>query len=351
MNLLFLIDSLHTGGAEKLVVDTANYLLRDKGMKVFIVTTVASGGELINELDAAITYTHIPCHIRNIFSGIRRLKAFIRNNHITHVHAHLYHSMIVARFTKTKTNKLFFTYHNMEYDKNDIFYSRKRILLDKWTMKDAYTSVFVSAPVMKVVQQERGVGKNDRVLYNYPSGRFSPCYQYKENEQLKILSVGNLKAAKNFNFLIEAWSQLGNEKILLDIYGDGEKKTELETLIKKTGVVNVNLKGKAFITSELLCNYDAFIMSSHSEGMPVALIEAMASGLPSVLPDHLQVMKDLAGDSAVYYSIYDKSSLVSTLHHLSANKKILSEMSKIALMQSKEFSLEKHMQNLLAIYT
>lgn len=353
INLLFLIDSLQTGGAEKLVVDTANYLAeKESDFQVHIATTTKDGGELSKDLNPAIQVVFIDCNYRHIFRGIRNIRRYIRKNNITHIHAHLYHSILIARLAEVKGTALFFTYHNIEYDPADIFFSRTRVWLDKLTLRSRYTSIYVSDPVREVVQKNRGGGKHEYVLYNFPSERFYPAYVVNENEELKLIAVGSLKPVKNFGFLISALDDLKESNVLLDIYGDGHQRQELEDQIAKKGLNSrISLKGKAYITSGILAMYDCFVMCSISEGMPVSLIEAMATGLPSLLPNHLQVMKDVAASSAEYFSIHSIPSFVAGIKSLLHDKEQLKVMSATALELSQKFALSSHMSSLKAIYT
>lgn len=349
MKILYIIDSLETGGAERLVIDTANQLFF-LNIKVQVVTTVKERGTLKNLLNKNIPCNYIDCNWKNIFSGVQKLRKHILSNGITHVHAHLYHSMIISRLACFKNLKLFATYHNLEYDPSDMFFSRSRVLLDKITLRKSYTSLFVSAPVMHVVQHQRGKSKRDYVLYNFPSNRFITSYTFNSTPALKLVTVGSVKPVKNFSFLLRAFKFLKEENIFLDIYGDGESMDELQNFIDTNDLFNVCLKGKANIDSDLLSNYDVFVMSSYSEGMPVALIEAITTGLPSLLPDHLQVMKDVAADSALYFDINKEKSFVDRVLTLLNNKEGLIAMSEKAIVRSKDFSLQKHIEKLLTIY-
>lgn len=343
-----MIDSLGTGGAEKLVVDTAN-AFASRNYQVHVITTVSGNGALAKDLHSSIIYTHICSSGKSFFSGLFMLKKYIRENTITHIHAHLYHSMILSRLTAGSA-KLFFTYHNMEYDAKDMFFSRRLVWIDRLTLRDTHTSLYVSKPVMNTVQKIRGKKGNEYVLYNFPSGSFQNLWQYNPQPSLRLVTVGSVKPVKNFNFLLNVFNQLKDQNIHLDIIGDGESRNGLQRIIDTEQIANVKLCGKKMISSELLAQYDMFVMSSHSEGMPVALIEAMATGLPSVLPAHLDVMKDVADDSAVYFSIHDQESLIVQLINILQNKPMLKKMHEQSVEKSKEFSLQNHITTLLKIY-
>lgn len=100
-----------------------------------------------------------------------------------------------------------------------------------------------------------------------------PLEKYPKN---RILFVGRLSKAKNLFNLIKAVSRTD---FVLDIYGDGELKSELIAYSKK--YTNINFKGTV-ANSELpliMNRYHFYILPSFQEGMPKTLIEAMACGV------------------------------------------------------------------------
>ena len=109
-----------------------------------------------------------------------------------------------------------------------------------------------------------------------------------ERPIFKICSAGRLHSDKDFETLIRAFAFYRREggKGTLDIYGDGIKRGELEEMAKSLGAdACLRFMGFAKNLQEKLCEYDLFVFSSRSEGMPNALLEAMAVGLPCISTD------------------------------------------------------------------
>ena len=104
----------------------------------------------------------------------------------------------------------------------------------------------------------------------------------------KIVNVGRLHPQKNQALLIDAFSKIASSfpDYLLEIYGDGELRNELTSRI-----VNLDLVDRIRIIPSRKdiwdCIYKAslFVLSSDFEGMPNALLEAMALGLPCISTD------------------------------------------------------------------
>ncbi|MCM1106456.1 MAG: glycosyltransferase, partial [Blautia sp.] len=99
-----------------------------------------------------------------------------------------------------------------------------------------------------------------------------------------ILSVGELNANKNHEIVIRALAGLAKKfKLFYTVAGQGNRRDELEKLVDRLGIgKNVKLLGFREDVPELYKAADVYIHPSFREGLPVALMEAMASGLPCI---------------------------------------------------------------------
>ena len=114
-----------------------------------------------------------------------------------------------------------------------------------------------------------------------------------------VLAVGRLHEQKGFDLLLQAWEPI--EKTYSDwslrIVGEGPKRAELEAQIELQGLKRVVLAGA---TNNVLDEYEAasiFVLSSRYEGLPLALIEAMWSGLPCIAFDCPQGPAELLAEN------------------------------------------------------
>ncbi|MCM1284193.1 MAG: glycosyltransferase family 4 protein [Muribaculaceae bacterium] len=101
-------------------------------------------------------------------------------------------------------------------------------------------------------------------------------------DKVWLLSVGELTQRKNHETLIRAVADIDN--MFLTIAGQGKRREDLENLIDKLEIRDkVSLIGFRADILELCKEADMFVFPSYQEGLPVALMEAMASGLPCVV--------------------------------------------------------------------
>jgi len=138
----------------------------------------------------------------------------------------------------------------------------------------------------------RKLYSSDKPSFVFSSFRLSEIktrkISYASTEQcFRVISVGRLEKEKGHIDLVYAISSLiknRNSNIQLHIIGDGSQLNILRTLATR---LNVNILLHGAITDrhvlfDLLATADVFVIPSHTEGMPRALLEAMAIGLPCV---------------------------------------------------------------------
>jgi glycosyltransferase involved in cell wall biosynthesis len=98
--------------------------------------------------------------------------------------------------------------------------------------------------------------------------------------------VGRLVALKRVDLLLRAWSMgCDGTDAQLVIVGDGPERFDLEHLSRELRIASVRFVGETERVADYLKAADIFILPSEQEGLSVALLEAMASGLPPLVTD------------------------------------------------------------------
>ena len=122
--------------------------------------------------------------------------------------------------------------------------------------------------------------KRTRALHEAKAAEFSV-----QREQLVIGSIGRLADEKGFDLLIEAFCRLLDDGIdaQLVIAGEGPEEAALHEQIGRSGKQDrIRLLGFRKDTRGFFEGLDAFVLSSHREGLPNVLLEAMAVGVPVI---------------------------------------------------------------------
>lgn len=115
----------------------------------------------------------------------------------------------------------------------------------------------------------------------------TPHHWLAEGQPPVILGVGRLHAQKDFPTLIRAFSQVsGKRPARLIILGEGGERSRLEGIVTKLGLAaHVDLLGHVDNPYVFMSRAAVFALSSRYEGLPGALIQALACGCPSVSTD------------------------------------------------------------------
>lgn len=123
-----------------------------------------------------------------------------------------------------------------------------------------------------------------------------------------LMSVGELTKRKNHMVMIEALARLKEYDILYVICGDGPLKARLRAKAEELGVrERLKLLGFRKDIAELHKAADIFVFPSLQEGLPVAVMEAMASGLP-IVASKIRGNEDLISNNQGGYLINPKDS-------------------------------------------
>jgi glycosyltransferase involved in cell wall biosynthesis len=168
-------------------------------------------------------------------------------------------------------------------------YLLRRIWIRRFLLRTA-TAVAVPSNTLRDLAIRRWRVPSARVHY-LPNGvdleRFTPGARMGGDSPLIIGHVGHLRPEKNQRLLIEAFARSASRAYArLHLFGDGPEEDDLRQLVRSLGVQDVvEFKGAVADTAPVYREMDVFALSSHTEQMPLTVLEAMASGLAIVSTD------------------------------------------------------------------
>jgi glycosyltransferase involved in cell wall biosynthesis len=300
--ILHIIDSLQIGGAEKLLCNTIAELT---GFEHLIVTLFP--GKTNNLLPPNANYICLDARkITDVPSKRKLYKRILKDYKPDIIHSHLYFATVFAKWLSPSSVPLIFTQH-FEFSKNaEKWYYR---LVDRVLSKPAHNCIAVSNIVLQDYLHTTSFKGTTQIINNYiPEKYFNGTKkEIHKEKKLKLVSLGNIKAIKNQQFILDAFKFLKDLDVQCDIYGEGFQRLEMDQQAQDNHLP-IFFKGEIPDSSIILSNYDLYIMPSLTEGFPLALFEAMASGLPVVVSD-IPAFHELLGDECNYVSLSDPSSL------------------------------------------
>jgi teichuronic acid biosynthesis glycosyltransferase TuaC len=166
-------------------------------------------------------------------------------------------------------------------------YPGRKILIRDIQKADAL--VYVSQALKNTAASLGLVHRNARVIYNgVDIETFKPAIGSRSNGFKSIVTITKMNHVKNLGLLLNAFSRLSSDiqqTTKLVLVGDGPCRLELEKLATDLNIVTrVYFAGHVSNANVVpyLQSADLFCLTSLSEGLPVAILEALACGLPVV---------------------------------------------------------------------
>lgn len=284
--VLHIIPNFGIGGAERLVVNLLTAIDKEK-FEVAAVSLYRESGTIlereIREKGLKVYYLdkHLGLDLRMIPKLYRLFRAFRPDV----VHTHRY----VLRYTLLPALLCHFpvcvhTVHNVA--QKEVDQAGKLVHFVAFRLAGV-VPVSISQEVAATVQALYGQRMKTPVIYNgIPTERFSALPDKRgEGEDMVLLHIGRFSPQKNHRLLIEAFSLAVKEcpKMRLWLVGDGELRPEVEKIVAEKGLESrASFLGICADVSEHLRQCDIFVLSSDWEGVPLTVLEAMATGRPVI---------------------------------------------------------------------
>ncbi len=291
--ILWLTKGLGRGGAEQLLVGMVPYLDRD-AFEVEVAYLLPWKDALV----PAFEKSGVPVHCLENgapFDGrwMLRLRELVRSREIGLVHTHMPYVAIGARASVSRSIPLVHTEHNL-WDRyrpltrraNTVTYSRNAAVI---AVSEAVASSIRppqwlpgSSPPVEVIRY----GADLSAIRRGPDARAAARDALDlDGQDLVIGTVANFTGKKDHRTLLLATAQLvpGFPKLRVVLVGTGPLEAELRALVRELDLEDhVLFTGMRDDVYELLPAFDVFALSSRYEGLPISLLEAMATGIPCV---------------------------------------------------------------------
>lgn len=343
--ILFYINAIHDGGAERVILQLA-YHFSQAGYRAVLVTSFIDEGNEYSVPDGVIRLSLEHEEIkqsrlmRNV-TRIHKLRAVIKQEKPVAVIAFMTEPIFrVAVATIGLPTKNYFSVRTdpaVAYSKGTGYF------VGKYIIPRADGIVFQTEDARAWFPQR--VQEKSTIIFNEMSTVF---FNVQRSENTKsIVTFGRLSNEKNHRMLIDAFTQIAGkypEEELL-IYGRGELKDALQAKIDALGSTGrVKLMGVTDQVPQILAQSKMFVLSSDYEGMPNALMEAMAVGLPCISTDcpcggPRTLIED--GTNGLLVPVGDTQAMANAIDRLLGDGVYAKQMGDAAKVSAKRFNPDK----------
>lgn len=296
MNILFFVSSLNAGGAERVAVTLAKAWAQ-RGDQVTLVPTWLTKHDAFYPLDHGVRVVWLA---DNPGAGLaRRLPGPGKWLQMRRVVRQVRPDVVVSFLTNVNVNALIATagldvplvVSERTHPAWSQSAGRLLRLLRRLTYRRAGAVVMQTRAGVPALKARAPGVRNVAVIPNpLPDELLSDVVPDRAAGDVarKIMAMGRLVPAKQFDVLIDAFASLARRfpEWSLTIWGDGPQRAALTDRIRKLGMEDrIALAGRTSRPWEVLAGADLFVMTSRVEGFPNVLMEAMALGLPCIALD------------------------------------------------------------------
>lgn len=354
--VLIVITLAEIGGAQSYVARLLPAL-----SKSFDVTVAAWGeGPLVEACRSSrvrfvpLRYLRRPINPLYDLLGLIELVRLMRRLRPEIVHANSSKAGVLARLAAAmlRVPVRLFTVHGWAFKAHHGLAARLYLAADR-LMRPLTTMIVCVSERERAVGITRKTCDPERTVVIENAVELAEARKDPENDPPVVLSVGRMKAPKDFGTLITAASLLPHGRFRLRIAGDGPDAPIVAEHADRLGLNgSLELLGDRDDIDALYQEADIFVLSSRSEGMPMSVLEAMAAGVPVVasavggIPEVV-----VADETGLLVDPGDPEALAAALRRLIDDRKLRAGLSRAGRERVREhFDLERWQQAHVELY-
>jgi glycosyltransferase involved in cell wall biosynthesis len=377
VHIFYFITKSEQGGAQTHVAQLARYFFK-QGHQIAIMS--APGGWLEEETKrSGATFYPNPslgntANPFRLWNASRALLKAVNDFQPDLVACHSTISGLIGRFTLCNRIPTVFTAHGWSFTQGAKTYRRilspcleriaahfcKKIICVSENDKQLALDYKV-APNEKIIMIHNGVEALAKIAspsQGEASAVADALVGRRNDERVHLLFIGRLAAPKNPFLLIQAFSQLPikiRDRVHLTLIGDGPQKAVLKQIINQMNLNNqIALKGALprQEVMETLKTADVFVLPTRYEGLPYAILEAMAHGVPVIASDVGGVKEAVGDDVGIVVPPNDSNALKKALECLIADPELRQQMGEAGRRKTQTiFSLNTMCEKIFDVYS
>lgn len=338
MKVLLVIGTLERGGSERQVVELVRAV--HPRYAHCVVVCLGNGGPLASEIES-VGASVLTLGARRLYSprALARLAWVLRRERPDVLYAFLFWgygiSLPLAALLTPATCRIQARRALPDMDiPNRTIFRGLRLIADRCTHGVIVNSLAVGAAVAR---NEPTIAGHIWVVPNGVGRVERPPLSPPHTSEVRIVCVANLIAYKGHATLIAALSRLRRSDWTVMLAGDGPERAIVERMIAARDLqAIVRVLGSCSDVAELLGIADIVVLPSYTEGMPNAVLEAMACGIPVVASDVGGVRSLLGSGAGIIVPPRDEVALAHALQRLIDDPALREDMGRIGRQLARE---------------
>ncbi len=356
MKVLHIINSLETGGAEKLITELLPRL-RENKIDIDLLLLTGKQTPLLKVFESQFKGRIFDLGRSSVYNPAHIFKILRYFAEYDIIHVHLFPALYwtsAAKSLSTSECKLIYTEHSTHNKRRD---KPMMKVADKMFYKNFDEIITITDEVKENLQIHFGnTNLKYKTIHNgvntnkiYSAKAFPKTDFFKERDCKIIIQVSSFREAKDQMTVIRAMSLLpDNIKLLL--VGEGPTMDQCKKLASDLNVEHrVKFLGNRMDVPELLKTSDIVVLSSNYEGMSLSSIEGMASGRPFVA-SKVPGLTDIVEGAGILYEHKNEVALATTLKALLEDEKFYGQTVNQCLERASQFDISTMVKEHIELY-
>lgn len=352
MRILYIITSLYTGGAERLMVDIIPRL-RKRGLDVELLIFDGTITPFYEELSKENVTIHSfgKGRIYNPFFVIK-LIPFLKRYDIIHTH-NTAPQLFTALANLCARKKLVYTEHSTDNNRRSLWWFKT---FDQWCYRQYHKIICISSKAEDNLRLYLGRGDSRIITINNGvdinrifTSAISSELQDAKGDDFIVTMVAGFRKEKDQDTLIRAIDTLP-KGIKLWLIGDGDRRLGLERICKELDLnERVKFWGMRTDVPSILKASDVVVMSSHYEGFGLASVEGMAAGKP-MIASGVDGLKQVVEGYGIIFPHQNDKILAKEIERLYNDSEYYNEIAESCLQRAKDFDIKKMVDGYIDVY-